>query len=189
MIKSEKELLKALRCYLKGNIEIKKFDNSNKIHVNYEKSYILFSVLILLKEKNRIKEFTWSTNGWFVVNISEHNGIKKQYQYANCTLVYDHSISYNEIFENVLHNKHLHANMTNTTNVTSMCLTKNNKIVITFSVYGYFNFDNNGECVYYNISNIDDDLYIFNSYDEFKQENSEIINILINKGGSELCTK
>jgi hypothetical protein len=181
MIKSEKELLKALRVYLKGNIEIKKFDNSDKIHVNYEKSYILFSVLILLKEKNRIKEFTWSTNGWFVVNISEHKGIKKHYQYANCTLVYDYPISYNEILEKILHNTHLHNNITNTTNVTSMCLTKNKKIIITFSVYGYFNFDKNGKCLYYNITTVDDDLYIFNSYDEFKQEHSQMIDILTNK--------
>ena len=48
MIKTEKELLKALRSYLTGNIEIKNFGNTNKIHVNYEKSYILFSILALL---------------------------------------------------------------------------------------------------------------------------------------------
>ena len=180
MIKTEKELLKALRSYLTGNIEIKNFGNTNKIHVNYEKSYILFSILALLSQENRIRGFTWTGNGWFIVDISEHNSIKKHYQYANCTLTYSYLISYGETLKNILHNKHLHTNITNTTNVTSLC-SAHNKIIITFSVYGYFNFDKNGKCIDYDIINVDDDLYIFKSYDEFKQENSEIINILANK--------
>lgn len=180
MIKTEKELLKQIRCYLAGNIKTEKLSD-REINVKYENSCLLFSVLTLLKEKNQIKEFMYFTAGWYKVIIYNDNSINREYQYANCTLVYDHLMSYNEIFKNISHNKYLHTNITNTTNVTSMCLTKNNKIIITFSVYGYFNFDKNGKCVYYNITNIDDDLYIFNSYDKFKQENSEIINILTNK--------
>lgn len=106
--------------------------------------------------------------------------MKKDYQYVNCTLVYSYPISYNETLENILHNKYLHSNITNTTNVTSICSVRN-KTIITFSIYGYFNFDKDGKCVDYDIINVDDDLYIFNSYDEFEQENLEIINILTNK--------
>ena len=180
MIKTEKELLKALRSYLTGNIEIKKFGNTNKTYINYEKSYILFSILTSLREQNKIKEFSCTGNGWFIVDISGDKPNKRCYQYANCTLVYGYPISYSESFENILDNKYLHSSITNTTNATSVCSTRN-KIIITFSVYGYFNFDKNGKCLDYEIININDDLYIFNSYDEFKQENSEIINILTNK--------
>lgn len=179
MIKTEKELLKTLRSYLTGDIEIKNFGNTNKIHINYKKSYILFSILILLREQNKIKGFSWTGNGWFIVDISECS-IKKDYQHANCTLVYSYPISYNETFENILHNKYLRSNITNTTNVTSIC-SVHNKTIITFSIYGYFNFDKDGKCIDYDIINVDDDLYFFNSYDEFKQENLEIINILTNK--------
>lgn len=179
MIKTEKELLKQIRAYLTGNIKTEKLSDG-EIHVKYENSCLLFSVLSLLKEKNQIKEFRYFTGGWYNVIMYNDNSINREYQYANCTLVYDYIISYNEILENILNKKYLHRCITNTIKTTSMCNT-NNKIFITFSIYGYFNFDKNGECVDYEIINVDDDLYIFNSYDEFKQENSEIINILTNK--------
>ena len=179
MIKTEKELLKQIRAYLIGNIKMEKLGD-REISVKYEKSYLLFSVLSLLKEKNQIKEFVYFTAGWYKVIIHNDNSINREYQYANCTLAYGYPISYSEAFENILDNKYLHSNITNTTNVTSICSTHNNTI-ITFSIYGYFNFNKNGKCLDYEIINVDDDLYIFNSYDEFKQENSEIINILTNK--------
>lgn len=185
MIKTEKELLKQIRAYLTGNLKTEK-SAGGEINVIYEKSYLLFSVLSLLKEKKQIKEFMYFTGGWYKVIMDNDNTINRQYQYANCTLVYQYPISYNEAFENILDNKYLHSNITNTTNVTCICST-HNKTIITFSIYGYFNFDKDGKCIDYDIINVDDDLYIFNSYDEFKQENSEIINILTKQEGEQLC--
>lgn len=133
MIKTEKELLKQIRSYLTGNIKMEKITDE-EISVKYEKSYLLFSVLSLLKEKNQIKEFMYFTAGWYKVIIYNDNSINREYQYANCTLVYDHLMSYNEAFENILDNKYLHNNITNTINETSICSTNNNTIIIFFNL-------------------------------------------------------
>lgn len=183
MIKTKKEMYRFLRKWLSGELEIREYEDKDTkcLFVNYEKTFLLEGVLNLLKNLKIIQNYRHYYSGWYEVDIIDKKIDKTKYQYANYTLTYSGLISYNEIVENISYNKYLHDNITKTTNATSMCVTNNNKIIITFSIYGYFNFDKDGKCIDYDVINVDDDLYVFNSYDEFKQENLEIINILTNK--------
>ena len=174
MIRTRKNLIKNLRHYLSGEIEIHTINENVAYSIKYIFPYLLDDALDCLKQQNLIKDYERNYQ-WFTVilNVDMQDGIMPEYQYATCSLIFYETIPYNDLLQRVAFNKCLYPYITNTINNTTVYSAKG-ATAITISIYGKFIFNKDGECVNYQIKNIDNDLYIFNSYQEFKNENSEI---------------